>query len=47
MPSGGGYYFLRDDATGFVLDSNSNQQLYTHSFNGGSYQQWQFEITKP
>ena len=35
------YFFLSDRATGFNLDSNANQQIYTHDFNGGAYQKWQ------
>ena len=40
-PGAYAYYFLSDRATGFNLDSNANQQIYTHTFNGGAYQKWQ------
>ena len=36
-----GTYFLRDKATGFNLDSNANQQVYTLTLNGGAYQKWE------
>jgi hypothetical protein len=36
-------YFLQNKATGFYLDSNVFKQVYTHSWNGGSYQKWQLE----
>ena len=31
---------LKNVSTGFCLDSNANQNVYTHDCNGGSYQKW-------
>ena len=36
-------YFLKNEATGFVLDSNANMQVYTSNLNGGAYQHWSLE----
>ena len=33
-------YILTNVATGFVLDSNSVGNVYTHERNGGSYHKW-------
>jgi hypothetical protein len=39
-------FFLRDRQTGFYLDSNIDKQVYTHDYNGGAYQKWQFYPTE-
>ena len=39
-PAGNGYSVLRNEATGLVLDSNANRQVYTNDANGGLYQCW-------
>ena len=41
MPEG--TYFLKNQATGFVLDSNADKNVYTGDLNGGAFQHWQVE----
>lgn len=35
-----GHWKLRNKATGWYLDSNSNHQVYGEPANGGDYQEW-------
>src|SRR5262249_61051304 len=47
FPSGDGYYFLQNKATGLFLDSNADNAVYQLPYNGGSYQQWRLTGTTP
>jgi ricin-type beta-trefoil lectin protein len=35
-----GQWVWKDTATGFCLDSNGDQEVYTLACNGGNYQRW-------
>ena len=36
-------YIIKNEATGFVLDSNADKQVYTGNSNGGAFQHWQLQ----
>jgi serine/threonine-protein kinase len=36
-------YIIKNEATGFVLDSNADKQVYTGNPNGGAFQHWQLQ----